>query len=79
MFRIIFFLASLVVSAGCLAQIGIGTTTPNVRAVLDLSSTDKGLLIPRMTAVQRLAISLGSPARGLMVFDTDSVAFMFWT
>ncbi|MCU0376522.1 MAG: hypothetical protein MUF24_14540, partial [Chitinophagaceae bacterium] len=79
MFRITFFLASLLMGMVALAQIGIGTTTPNAKAVLDVSSTDKGLLIPRMTAVQRLAINPGNPARGLMVFDTDSVAFMFWT
>jgi hypothetical protein len=38
------------------AQVGIGTTTPDNSAMLDVSSTDKGLLIPRMTKAQRDAI-----------------------
>lgn len=53
------------------AQTGIGTTTPNASAKLDISSTDKGLLIPRMTSAQRGLISL--PANGLLVYQTDGV------
>ncbi len=60
-------------------NIGIGTTTPNTSAMLDVSSVTKGLLIPRMTALQRLAINPAASARALMVFDIDSSAFMFWT
>ncbi len=52
------------------AQVGIGTSSPDASAALDVSSTDKGFLMPRMTTVQREAIA--SPANGLMVFDTDS-------
>ena len=36
-------------------NVGIGTTTPNASALLDVSSTTKGILIPRMTGAQRLA------------------------
>lgn len=50
-------------------NIGIGTTTPNSSAQLEVSSINKGLLIPRMTTSQRLAIN--NPANGLMVYDTD--------
>jgi len=50
-------------------NIGIGTTTPHSSAALDISSSIKGLLIPRMTSSQRTAIA--SPAKGLLVFDTD--------
>ena len=74
-----FLLPALIFALGSFAQIGIGTTTPNSKALLDLSSTDKGLLAPRMTAVQRLAINPAGPARGLLVFDTDSTAFRVWT
>jgi hypothetical protein len=51
------------------AQIGVGTTTPNAKSALDIQSADKGLLIPRLTAAQRLAIA--TPPQGLMVYQTD--------
>jgi hypothetical protein len=54
------------------AQTGIGTTTPNASAKLDVFATDKGFLAPRMTATQRAAIA--SPANGLLVFQTDGVS-----
>lgn len=52
------------------AQIGIGTTTPNASAILDITSTSKGLLLPRLTTTQRDAIA--SPVSGLMVFNTTT-------
>jgi collagen type VII alpha len=51
-------------------SVGFGIDPPDPTAVLDLTSTAKGLLAPRMTAVQRLAIA--TPANGLIVFDTDA-------
>jgi Flp pilus assembly pilin Flp len=51
------------------AQIGIGTNTPNASSQLDVSSTSRGLLPPRMTAIQRNAIS--TPAAGLIVWCND--------
>lgn len=51
-------------------SVGIGTTSPSSSAALDISSTTKGLLIPRLTGIQRTAIA--SPAPGLLVFDTDT-------
>ena len=56
------------------AQTGIGTTTPNAAAKLDVSSTEKGLLIPRMTKSQREAITLSAAANGLLVYQTDDLA-----
>lgn len=50
-------------------SISIGTTVPAASAILDISSTTKGLLPPRMTTAQIDAIS--SPANGLVAFDTD--------
>lgn len=49
------------------AQIGVGTTTPDASSVLDVSSTTKGLLIPRMTTGERNLIA--SPAKGLTIFN----------
>ena len=50
----------------------------NASAMLDVSSTDKGLLIPRLDSVQRTSIS--DPATGLLVFQTDGTAgFYYYT
>ena len=52
-----------------MAQVGIGTTTPNANAALDVVSTTQGILLPRMTTAQRDAVA--SPAKGLTIFNTD--------
>jgi hypothetical protein len=44
--------------------------------MLDVASSSKGVLVPRMTAVQKLAIT--SPATGLMIFQTDGVSGFFY-
>ena len=54
-----------------MAQTGIGTNTPSTSAKLEIASTDKGLLIPRMTSTQKGSISL--PANGLLIYQTDGV------
>ena len=51
------------------AQVGIGTTTPEASAQLDVSSTSKGFLPPRLTGSQRNSIV--SPVAGLMIYCTD--------
>lgn len=53
------------------AQTGIGTTTPNSSAKLEIASTEKGLLIPRMTSAQKGSIA--TPANGLLIYQTDGV------
>ena len=58
------------------AQIGIGTVTPNVSSVLDITSTTKGLLAPRMTTAERIAIV--TPAESLLVYDTTVKAFYYY-
>lgn len=50
-------------------NVGIGTTAPSASAQLEVASTSKGFLPPRMTASQRILIP--SPAEGLLVFQTD--------
>ena len=49
-------------------KLGIGTTAPNASALLDVSSTTSGVLLPRMSTTQINAIS--SPAEGLTVYNT---------
>jgi hypothetical protein len=48
--------------------LGIGTSSPVSSALLDITSTTKGFLPPRMTTTEKNAI--GSPAAGLVVYDT---------
>jgi endosialidase-like protein len=50
--------------------VGIGTTSPNASALLDVYSTTKGILPPRVTTTQRDAIS--SPAAGLTVYNSTT-------
>ena len=45
-------------------------------AMLDVKSTSKGLLVPRMDSSQRVGIV--SPATGLLVYDTDDNAFFYF-
>ena len=51
-------------------RIGVGTTTPDASAIIDIASTDKGALIPRMTSAQRDAIP--TPAEGLTIWNTEN-------
>ncbi len=60
------------------AQVAVNTTgaEPDASAMLDISSTDKGILVPRVTTAQRNAIT--TPADGLMVYDTEKKSFWFY-
>jgi hypothetical protein len=58
-------------------SVGINTTSPDSSAVLDIISTTKGLLMPRMSAAQMNAIS--APATGLAVYNTDSSTICIYT
>ena len=73
------FLISLLGSTHILSaqNIAINSTgaSPNASAMLDVQSTTKGMLIPRMTTAQRTAIA--SPATGLLVFDNTTNSFWF--
>lgn len=57
-------------------QVGINTTTPHASSILDITSTTQGILTPRMTTTQKLAIT--SPANGLMVYDTDLKNYSYY-
>ena len=58
-------------------NVGIGTTTPDFSAALHINDTTKGMLIPRMTIIQRENIQ--NPAEGLVVYQTDSnKGFWYW-
>lgn len=74
--RKVFFLfaTSCFISVVNAQNVGIGTSTPDASAALDIKSTTKGLLVPAMTQAQRNAIS--NPATGLLIFQTDGTAVL---
>lgn len=57
-------------------RVGIGTTSPHTSAQLEITSTTRGLLIPRMSSGERAGIA--SPAQGLQVYDTDTNSFWYY-
>jgi trimeric autotransporter adhesin len=67
---------SSVLLSGSATNVGFGTVAPDNSAILDLSSSSKGFLVPRMAGSQRIAIS--SPSKGLMVYDTDDNSFYYF-
>ncbi|MEQ7799551.1 hypothetical protein ABDJ41_07025 [Pedobacter sp. ASV1-7] len=68
----------LLFAFGAKAQVGIGTSTPDESAQLEILSTSKGLLIPRLSLVQRNDIN--NPANGLLIYQTnDSPGFYFYS
>ncbi|MES2797678.1 MAG: hypothetical protein V4683_17045 [Bacteroidota bacterium] len=60
------------------SQVGINANgaLPDPSAMLDVSSTTKGMLVPRMTSGQRTGIA--SPAKGLLVFDNETSSFWYY-
>ncbi|MEO9477113.1 MAG: hypothetical protein ABJG41_16325 [Cyclobacteriaceae bacterium] len=61
-------------------SMGVGTTTPNSNAVLELVSpnNDQGFLVPRLTTAQRSAMVLTADENGMLVYDSDENSFYFW-
>jgi len=74
--KILIFAALVIPSLAMLAQdnVGIGTSTPNPSALLDVTSTTKGVLFPRMSSAQRTSIT---GVKGLLVFDTSTNSFWY--
>jgi hypothetical protein len=72
--KTILLILSVVLNGMLAAQnVGIGTNAPHASAALEIKSSSKGFLAPRLSTVQRNAIV--SPAEGLLVYDTDSKSF----
>jgi len=85
------FLFSIAIGVVILGQlraqnnVGIGTTTPHASALLDLTATDKGLLIPRvaLVAANNGTTPVNGPATGLLVYNTGTggltpAGFYYW-
>lgn len=60
--------------------VGIGTGSPsNSEAILEISSTTQGVLLPRMTTIQRDSIAMGMPTNeSLLIYNTTNQAFEYW-
>jgi len=71
------FLLLLMINPVANAQVGIGTATPNASAALDVTSTSKGFLMPRLTTAQRNTLT-STAVNGLMVVDTELKAVMIF-
>ena len=65
-------LTLLLAATATQAQVGIGTASPNSTAILDITASAKGLIVPRMTTTQRGAIN--SPNAGLLIYNTTTNA-----
>jgi hypothetical protein len=77
------FILSVIVSSQLFGQTGIGTTTPNASAKLDVYATNKGFLPPRVTLTSATdATTIPSPAEGLLVYNLGSVGlqagYYYW-
>lgn len=53
-------------------NVGIGTATPSSSALLEVKSTSKGILIPRMTQAQRDLIPISTAVNGLLIYQTNN-------
>jgi len=82
-YKLYLFLVLICLSFTTLAQTGIGTTTPNASAKLDVYSTNKGFLPPRVTLTSVTdATTIATPAEGLLVYNLGSVGlqagYYYW-
>lgn len=68
---------SSIVTTVLRGSVAVGTTSPNASAILDLTSTTKGFLPPRMTTAQRTSLSVLA-APGLIVYDTNENKHYGW-
>src|SRR5882724_6777580 len=75
-----FILSSIINPVKSFAQniaINNDASLPDPSALLDIKSTTKGILVPRMTSAQRTSIV--SPVKGLLVFDNNTNSFWFYS
>lgn len=79
----VFFSLITIFSLSVSAQVGIGTTSPNGGAMLDVESANKGVLIPRVNIanLNTLAPVTGGQAEGMLVYNTNTTTgpgFFYW-
>lgn len=70
----LFLLFALCFTQLSMSQVGINTTTPDPSAMLEVSSNDKGILIPRLTTANRIAMA---DVQGMLVYDATLNQFFY--
>ena len=73
---LLFILLGINVAYCQLDNVGIGTTAPDSSAILDITSIDKGVLLPRMDSTDRKDII--NPKDGLILYDSTTYSFWFF-
>jgi microcystin-dependent protein len=78
--KLVVLLVTFAMANSLYAQVGFNNPSPDAKSLLDLTATDKGLLIPRMTTALRDGIvsATGSTPESLLVYDTDLKGFFFF-
>jgi hypothetical protein len=66
--KILLLLILTFISQSIIAQVGIGTSSPNSNAILDLTATNKALLLPRVANTA----AIPAPVNGMMIYDLSS-------
>src|ERR1044072_5501171 len=77
---LIFLIVMFATITGRSQNVGINNPVPHAKSLLDLTATDKGLLAPRMTQAQRLAMfpAADATAKGMLVYQTDNVQGFYY-
>jgi hypothetical protein len=80
--NVIILICVSIITSSTYSQVGIGTTTPDSSSMLDIVSTNKGILIPKVALTSLLDnTTIASPAHGLVVFSTGGVlseGYYYW-
>ena len=76
-FVTLFIIGIFITANAVYSQVAVNTdgSEPDASAMLDVQSTEKGMLVPRMNTSQRTGIA--NPASGLLVYDTDTYSFWY--
>jgi uncharacterized repeat protein (TIGR01451 family) len=74
--NILLFIFSIICGQSIIAQVGIGTTNPDPSSIVDITSDSAGLLLPRLTSVQR--DNIAAPVEGLFIYNLDSSCFQYY-
>lgn len=73
------FIFSSIYFTSAYAQVGINTEAPDEKAILEIVSSEKGMLVPRMTEAQRDLIQpTTTNQQSLLIFNTDEDCFNYW-